>query len=184
VLVSGREAVRILLGRGGMTGEAQARQLLRAGAAGPGTITGTGVFLHEEPVRELADRPWLDEPAQDEACPRGVYLARLARGTQLDLTRPWPEITAQVVRMPPMPAMTTALLGVSVHAAGGRLPWVATLHGFVVHGADLTGFDTEDADDRRFLLEPPGAWFDTWRHRRVAARRGGRPWVIRRPRVP
>jgi hypothetical protein len=101
----------------------------------------------------------------------------------VDLTRPWREVTARVNRMPVMPTMTTVLLGVSVTAADGRLPWVATLHGVVVHGADLTGFETDEAGDRRFRLQPPGEWFDTWRQHRVASRPGGRPWFIRRPRM-
>jgi hypothetical protein len=63
------------------------------------------------------------------------------------------------------------------------LPWIATLHGFVVHGADLTAFETDDAGVRRFRLEPPGAWFDSWCHHRVVSRPGGRPWLIRRPRA-
>jgi hypothetical protein len=41
MLISGREAVRILRTRGAMTREAQARGLLRAGAAGPGVIADT-----------------------------------------------------------------------------------------------------------------------------------------------
>jgi hypothetical protein len=82
-----------------------------------------------------------------------------------------------------MPTMTTVLLGVSVTAADGRLPWVATLPGFVVHGADLTGFETDEAGDGRFRLQPPGEWFDTWAtaSRDEPTRRP--PWFIRRPRV-
>jgi hypothetical protein len=138
MLVSERQAVRILLTRGQMTGEAQARHLLRAGAAGSATIADTGLLFDSERICELAQRPWLDDHAQEDACPHGVYVARLARATEVDLTRSWREISGQVGRMPAMPTMTTALLAVSVTAAGGRLPWVATLHGFVVHGADLT----------------------------------------------
>jgi hypothetical protein len=82
-----------------------------------------------------------------------------------------------------MPAMTTTLLEVSVRAIG-RLPWVATLHGFVVLGGDLTGIRVDDQDVRRFRLEPPGEWFAAWRQRRIALSRGGRPWVINRGRVP
>ncbi len=184
MLVSGRQAVRILLTGGAVTGEAQARGLLRAGAAGPGTITDAGVFFDGDRVRALADRPCLGEHAQEEACPLGAYIGRLARTTELDLTRPWPEVTARIDRVPRMPTMTAALLEVSVKATGGRLPWVATLHGFVVHGADLAGFDLAEDGETRFRLEPPGPWFEAWREHRVTGRPGGRPWRIRRPRVP
>jgi len=179
MLISGREAVRILLTRGAMTGEAQARGLLRAGAAGPGVIADTGVLFERDAVIELADRPWLSRSAQDDACPRGSYLARLPRTTSVDLTRPWAEIAQEVSPIPAMPAMTTALLAVSIRAAG-RLPWVATLHGFVVLGGDLSGIPVDEQGVRRFRLEPPGEWFAMWRHRRVALSRGGRPWVINR----
>ena len=181
MLISGRQAVRILLTRGAMTGQAQARSLLRAGAAGPGVVTDTGVFFDSDVVKALADRTWLDENAQDDACPQGAYIARLARTTSIDLTRPWAEVAAQLDRVPTLPIMTAALLGVSVTAAG-RLPWVATLHGFVVLGADLTGIESRHDRGTRFRLEPPGDWFAAWRHRRVAGSRGGRSWVIRRAR--
>jgi hypothetical protein len=181
MLISGREAVRILLTSGAMTGEAQARGMLRAGAAGPGVITDTGVFFDREAVRALASRPLLDDDGQQEACPRGVYLARLSRSSGIDLTRPWADIAEQVDRVPAMPTMTTALLEVSVRITG-RLPWVATLHGFVVLGADLTGLDVR-SDGHRFRLDPPGEWYAAWHHHRVASKPGGRPWVIRRPRA-
>jgi hypothetical protein len=182
MLISGRQAVRILLARGQMTGEAQSRSLLRAGAAGPAVITDTGLFFERHQVQALADREWLDTDAQDEACPLGVYIARLSRSSTVDLTRPWADIAEQLGPVPTMPMMTTALLEVTIRAAS-RLPWVAILHGYVVCGADLTGLRSTD-EGMRFLLEPPGDWFDTWRERRLPGRRGGRPWEIRRGRVP
>src|SRR4051794_22895954 len=63
MLIAGREAVRILQTRGAMPGEAQARGLLRAGAAGPGVIADTGVLFERDAVTELADRPgWTVRP--------------------------------------------------------------------------------------------------------------------------
>ncbi len=179
MLISGREAVRILLTRGAMTGEAQARALLRSGAAGPGIVTGPGVLFDQDHVRALADRPWLDASAQEDACPQGVYLARISRTALIDLTRPWPDVAAQLDHVPPMPVMTTALLELRVRASA-RFPWVATMHGFVVFGADLTGLETLEAGGLRFCLEPPGEWFASWRGRRLESPRGGRPWVIQR----
>jgi hypothetical protein len=183
MLISGREATRLLLEHGGITGEAQARGLLRAGAAGPGVVAGPGVLFERERVLALARRPWLDRATQETASRFGAYLARIARTETVDLTRPWPEVAAQVDRVPPMPAMTMAVLQMTVQAAT-RLPWAATLHGFVVLGADLTGFEAGGAGGRRVRLEPPGEWFDAWRDHRIASPRGGRPWVIRRGRTP
>jgi hypothetical protein len=182
MLVSGREAVRILRTRGAVTGEAQARSLLRSGLAGRGVITGPGVYFDRDAVRALADRPWLDEPAQQAACPAGAYIARLSRADPPDLTRTWVDVVDRLDRVPRMPAMTAALLEVSV-SAGGRLPWVATLNGFVVVGADLLGLTVGDDGSNRFRLEPPGAWFEVWRGARLRGSRGGRPWVVLLPRA-
>jgi hypothetical protein len=112
MLVSERQAVRILLTRSGMTGEAQARHLLRTGVAGPVTVAGSGLLFESERICELADRPWLTEAAQEGACRLGACVVRLARSTSVDLTRPWVKVTAQVDRMPAMTTMTVALLGV------------------------------------------------------------------------
>ena len=184
MLISGREAVRILLKCGGMTGEAQARALLRTGAAGWGTVTDTGVYFQSEDVIALADRPWLSRSAQEDACPHGAYLARVSRSVTLDLTRPWTEVAASLAGVPTMPTMTSALLTASVTAQpSGGLPWVATLHGFVVLGADLVGLATDAEGVNTFELQPPGDWFDAWHETRIRVTRGGRPWVIRRARA-
>ena len=64
------------------------------------------------------------------------------------------------------------------------LPWVATLCGFVVHGADLTGFDHRQDGHDAFRLEPPGPWFVHLQRRWFPTGRGGRPWVVWDPRLP
>jgi hypothetical protein len=96
--VPGRQAVRILLTRAGMTGEAQGRALLRTGAAGWGTVTDTGVYFDHDAV---------------VACPDGAYLARLPRSADLDLTRPREEVASQVDRVPTMPSKGADLVGLS-----------------------------------------------------------------------
>jgi hypothetical protein len=104
----------------------------------------------------------------------GGYLARLPRTTSVHLTRPWVEIAEQVSPIPTMPAMTTTLLGVSVRAIG-RLPWVATLHGFVVLGGDLTGSGSTIGTSVASGSSRPASGSPS---------RGGRPGVIIRGRVP
>jgi hypothetical protein len=173
MLISGREAARILLVRGGMAGEAQARAILRSGAAGPGIVTGPGVLFEQDLVHALADRPWLDRTAQEATNRFGVYIARLSRTLTVDLTRPWPEIAAQVDRVPPMPVMTRALLELTVRVST-RLSWVATPHG---------NTPARRSRRSRFRLEPPGGWFESWREHRLDTPRGGRPWLIRRARA-
>jgi hypothetical protein len=181
MLVSGREAARILIATGAVTGEAQARAVLSAGLAGGGVRAGSGLLYDNEVVERLAQRPWLSREEQHVACPQGVYVARLSRATRLDTTQPWDAVISQVDRMPKIPVLSTALLGVCISVAGGRLPWVATLHGFVVVGADLTGFKT--GAERQFRLAAPGEWFASWEGRRIPSGRGGRSWVIRMPRA-
>lgn len=182
MLISGREAVRILLARGAVTGEAQARSLLRTGAAGWGSVTGPGVLFETAAVVSVAERPFLSDSEQQAACPEGMYIARVGRSVSLDLTRPWSEVATSLATAPTMPAMTSAVLSVMI-SASGRLPWVATFQGFVVLGADLIGLATDDEGVTRFLLEPPGDWFEIWEGTRVASARGGRPWVLRGPRA-
>jgi hypothetical protein len=186
--VTEREAIRLL--GDAVVGRAQAEAVLRAGLAGPrhplpGGHT-TAVLYDEGAVLELAARPTLDLPsasattALSQACPHGLYLARLRRATDLDVTQEWERAVAQVATMPAMPAMTAALLDAWVRA-WGRLPWIATLCGFVVLGADLTGTVSGTGGvpaGRRFVLEPPGPWFAALRGRRLPTGRGGRPWVL------
>jgi hypothetical protein len=106
----------------------------------------------------------------------------LSRASTVDLTARWGDIARHIDRVPVMPALTLALFEVSQRVTG-RLPWIATLEGFVVLGADCIGVHTDPDGDRRFILEPPGAWFSAWDRHRLQGSRGGRPWVIRRPRA-
>jgi hypothetical protein len=59
MLVSGREAVRILIATGAATGEAQARTVLSAGLAGSGLRTGSGRLYDGAAVERVGQRPWL-----------------------------------------------------------------------------------------------------------------------------
>jgi len=140
-----------------------------------------GVYFERDDVVALAERPWLSQAAQRAATPDGVYLVRLARSVTLDLTRPWSETAQVLAAAPRMPPMTSAVLSAMV-SAFGRLPWVATMHGFVVWGADLVGLGRGEEGATTFRLEPPGAWFEAWRDTRVRSAPGGRPWVLRGPR--
>jgi len=179
--MTGRAAAHALTGVVGS--DEQARILLRAGACGPGLRAGGVVLYEEAAVLELAERPFVDASRLVHACPHGLYIARLARTLPLDLSLPWEQRGAQVRQFPVMPWLTSGLLAGRV-GLFGRLPWIATLCGLVVHGAELTGFD--EGPDRRvaFRLEPPGPWFELVEQRWFPTGRGGRPWVIRDPPLP
>ena len=84
--------------------------------------------------------------------------------------------------MPAMPGLTAATLGVRVDV-WLQVPWVATVSGFVVFGAELVGFgeQTEPIPRTFFVLRPPGAWFGAIEGRRLPTRPGGRPWYLWTP---
>ena len=79
--------------------------------------------------------------------------------------------------------MTAALLAARVRIFG-RLPWIATLCGFVVLGADLTGFCVGPDGQVGFRLEPPGRWSEVVEGRWFPTGSGGRSWATRDPPLP
>lgn len=69
----------------------------------------------------------------------------------------------------------------------GRLPWVATICGFVLVGADLTGFREDPSGmghGTSFVLESPGEWFAAFDGRRLPTTVGGHSWLLWTPDVP
>lgn len=178
--VSGREAVGILTPV--VAGAAQARILLRAGLAGHALEVRRRLY-DEGQVRALAERPLVEESALPVLCPHGLYIARQPRSVIVDAGSRWEDLTAALGGMPRMPGLTAALLSVRLGVAG-RLPWVATICGFVLVGADLTGFCEDRSGAGRgttFDLERPGEWFAAFDARRLPTTVGGRPWHLWTP---
>ena len=157
--MTGRAAARALSGVVGS--DEQARILLRAGACGPGLRAGGVVLYDDGPVLQLAQRPFVDDGHLVGACPHGLYVARLARTLPLDLSLPWERVGAQVRELPAMPWLTAGLL-VGRVGLFGRLPWVATLCGLVVHGAELTGFDDVPGEGRSSGWSDRARGSSTW----------------------
>ncbi len=172
-----REAVRILTPV--VSGDAQAKLLLRSGLAGPAWETGRGPLYDDERVVALARRPVVDESLLPALCPYGLYVARLPRGATLDLACPWREIAGQVctalARQRPLTPLGAALASVRIRVAG-RLPFVATWLGYVVLAADLVQLGTDGP-----VLEPPGEWAGVVTGRRMHTARGGRPAYVWTP---
>lgn len=177
MLITGREAARVL--QGVVPTREHARLLLRAGLAGPETQTTASLLYDGDAVEALAASPVVAEEALTRACPHGLYVARLRRSAEVDVRRPWAEVAAQVRRQPAMPGVTRALLAARI-THYGRLPWVATLCGFVVLAADATSVEQGADDATRFGLVSPGEWATELTDRRVPTRRG-RPWSLRIP---
>jgi hypothetical protein len=174
--VSGREARRILAPA--VSGDAQATAVLQAGLAGAPLTTGRGPLYDERLVRALAGKAVIDEYALAAACPLGLYVARLARSVQVDATQPWADLTRSLGSVPRMPGLTSPLLGVRITLSGRRLPWVATLCGFVVTGGEILGLREVPRQAMAFVLEPPGMWFSVLEERRLPTTVGGRPWHL------
>lgn len=184
MLVAGREASRIL--KPVVSGDAQARRVLRSGLAGAPIATSSGPMYDDQLVRALVDRPFVDVSRLVTLCPHGLYISRIARTTEVDVSATWPDLVDALALVPAIPTLTTALLEVQMTAWDG-LPWVATLCGRVVLGAEAHGFkehglQEQGASGRRsFDLRIPGDWFRAFEGRRLPTSRGGRPWYLWSP---
>ena len=158
MMVSERAAAGIL-GAVGLTRE-QARVLLRTGVAGTGERVATARLYDESRVRDVAGRPPVDGYRLREACPAGVFVARLSRDRALDVTARWEDQVRAVAPQPVLPPMAAAVVGVRWRMAGGRLPWVATVSGFVVLGGEATGWRSSEEGRSEVELAPPGSWYE------------------------
>ena len=175
MLISERASSQILTSVG--ISREQARLLLHTGVAGPGERVGSSTVYDESQVREVAARPPVDEHRLMRACPVGVYVARLARDRSLDTAASWDERARAVAPQPPLPPMTAAVVGVRHRLAGGRLPWVATVSGFVVFGGEATGWRPAWDGSSVVDLDPPGPWYQVVAERWFAFGRG-RHWCL------
>ena len=175
VLISERAGAEILTSVG--ISREQARLLLRTGVAGPGERVGRSTGYDESQVRATAARPPVDEHHLMRVCPVGIYVARLARDRSLDTSAAWDEQARAVAPQPPLPPMTAAVIGVRHRLADGRLPWVATVSGFVVFGGEATGWRREGDGSSVVDLERPGPWYGDVAGRWFAFGRG-RHWCL------
>ncbi|WP_151081905.1 hypothetical protein [Nocardioides cynanchi] len=176
--MSARQAAGLLLAEGGIA-RMQARRLLAAGLAGAGVPGAGGVLYDRTAVATLALRPVLELEDLTEACPHGLFVARIDRSRPVDVTTGWAALAEDLSTQPAMPSLTRALLGARI-AAYGPLPWVATLCGHVVLGAEAVAV-AAGKDHLQFTLREPGPWFGALRDRVLPTTRGGRPWVLWTP---
>ncbi len=181
MLVSARQACGTLLEQGGVA-RTQARRLLAAGLAGPG-VRGAGAVLYDQTaVQALASRPVLALDDLAPVCPNGLVVARIDGTRRPDAGADWEELAADLSAPWAMPPWTRALLAARISAVG-TLPWVATLCGHVVLGADALGVHRADRDATvTFTLARPGRWFGAVEDAVLRTGRGGRPCLIWVPR--
>jgi hypothetical protein len=173
-LVTTRQAAQILAAR--VAGFEPARQLLRCGAAGPGVRVGSAIAYDEARVHALALRPSVDRSRLAEACPRGVHVARVARGRTVDALGSWDARAEALAEQRPVTMWTAAWLVLETHGAA-TIPWVATVSGYVVLAAEMHGWRPGGGGPPLFDLRPPGPWSDHV-DRRWFRLRPGRPWFF------
>ena len=176
-MVTGRHAADLLSGV--LPTREHARLVLRAGLAGPPVRTSAALLYDEARVVALATRPRVTAEEVEELCPRGLYVARLPRAAEVDVTAPWAHRVEAVAARPLMPTMTAALIDAQIRAPG-RFPWVATLCGFVLLCADARGLRERPSGTVRFDLVPPDLWA-IGLEGRLLATRPGRPWAVLEP---
>jgi hypothetical protein len=104
--VSGRRAAELLSEV--LPTREHARLVLRAGLAGVPVVSSKAVLYDAERVLALARRPPVTADELAELCPEGLYVARLTRGTRIDITAPWTQTASVVDARPAMPPMAAA----------------------------------------------------------------------------
>jgi hypothetical protein len=154
VLISQREACEVLTGA--EVSRRHAQRALACGLAGNPIRTRSALLYDEAAVWALASRTillrahmWRRSPAgffvarRDVAAhaPREAQLHELATGWEAVSPWTWVGLSLRVDRL--------------VQERGRGLPFVCTVAGFVVLGAEIVS-----ARGRRLELVDPGAWFD------------------------
>lgn len=170
-MVSAREAAEILRPLG--LSREQGRRVLHTGVAGPGQRLRGSLLYEKAAVCRLLDRPALAAANLDEACRREMFVGRVRRA---DVAAPWEAQLASVRTGWHLSPYARLRIKLRVER-DGFLPFVATVCGFVVLGADLVAA-CRTPDDRTVLdLRPPGAWFAPLQHTRFVTGPGG-PWTL------
>ena len=169
MLISSRQAA-VRLSDVGLS-RRRANLALEAGLAGDPIRTSAAVFYDSARVDELVSRPPVERGAVTRECPFGLFLDRRVvdvRGFQVLGTGAVDELR--------LGSWGGAILGISIRQHG-PLPYVATVCGFVVLGADIVDV-LPGADGRcRLDLTDAGPWFESWRGRRWPTG-PGREWTL------
>ena len=164
--VSGREAAIILSGAG-LSRDA-ARCALAGGLAGEPLRLKGSLLYDVHLVRELAARPHAQASKMTRLCRRGTFVARLnplspPRSEPGWYVSPWARVWIRH-------SISTV----------GYYPFVATVSGFVVQGAEVIDVELHPHGIQvrtSFVTRPAGEWYDAFRGKRFSTGPGG-PWLI------
>jgi hypothetical protein len=145
---------------------------LDSGLAGQPLRTTAAHLYDEARVRDLVDRPAINWPSVIAACPIGILVAR----RHLDPTRSRDQLIEELsggwTEISPWTWLALTLR-VDAH---GSLPFLATVAGVVVLGADIVG-TRAGSGGPRLDLATPGPWFDRFQGSRLLMG-SGRPWAL------
>jgi len=173
VLISGREAAAVLAEVG--IARRQARQVLSSGLAGMPVATRGAHLYQEEAVLELASRRPMTQDEVSAACPGLLFVAR----RWVDLLASPEDQVETLTRHWDLGVRGSNIVLVVQTRVRGSVPFVATLCGFVVFGADLRRLMGERGGRTyRMEVEAPGDWFEAFRGRRLHYG-PGRDFVLR-----
>jgi hypothetical protein len=170
MFLSSRQAA-VELARVGLARD-QARQVLATGLAGPGIRTAGALLYDEAKIHDLRRRPTARNADLDPRCRAGMFVTR---GRHLDCSAPRSEQLASVCGGWRLSPFTVVLMQTRAER-GQPLPFIATVGGFVILGAEIHGVrGTTTA--ATLDLGNPGPWFDAFRDKRFETGRGG-PWIL------
>lgn len=171
MLITQRAAARILARQGLSLSACQ--QLLATGIAGPPTEAGSVVLHDQAAVERLARALPVRTLDVHRGCPYGYVVVRIPRGQAFDVAASGEEQRRILAGPWPLDARVRTIVWVRTYHAM-PMPLVATVAGFVVAGAEITGFvDTADAGrGTAFSLAPPGDWLEPFRGRPCASGKG------------
>jgi hypothetical protein len=171
--ISARQARALLIREGVSAWSAQ--RVLASGLAGePVRLASTNssrssVLYEEDRVTELVQRPSMHWPELDQHCPAGYFVSRRSfpatapRADQLAaLSGGWSGVCM----------WTWIVMSIQIDSCG-YLPFVATVGGLVVLGADIV----KARGLSELVLAPPGPWFDAVAGHWLPTG-PGRPWVL------
>jgi hypothetical protein len=167
VLISARKACQFLADAG--VSKRCALQVLASGLAGKAVDGGTTALYEHDRVLDLAQRQGMPWSGLAEQCPTGFFVSRRefpatgSREEQLAaLSGGWASVS---------PWRWIAVSSqIDCH---GSFPFVATIGGLVVLGADIVGVRSRS----ELVLERPGSWFEAIEGRWFPTG-PGRPWVL------
>ena len=188
-----REACRCLSGALDIP-RSQARLALKAGLAGAGHRRGNALLYDRDAVARLAGRTEWSQGRLESAFPGGLFVARIAPRRGFDAGAPW-DVKAAVVSHDWELSLGARMQVLLAAARRGGLPFVATVSGFVVLGATITGiaevvalhegthgwdFQHRPRTRRlsRLALGRPGGWFDELADARITSGPGNSWFTI------